>query len=234
MTDQRQGFDEAPGFWSRLRRPRLFAGMMTGIAAYALLLLMPSISARLRFILAWDIGVMVALLAMLVGLRNASPQRMRVIAARQDAGKWTVLGLAVVAASASLVAIAAEVPLIKTAAAFEQDARLTLIVVTIVLSWMLVHTIFALHYAHDYYFQTGAEERERAAQQAGLVFPGSELPNYGDFIYFSFTIGMTFQTSDVQITDPSVRRLVVTHGIFSFFFSTVILALTVNLVAGML
>jgi uncharacterized membrane protein len=187
-------------FWPRLRRPRLFAGTTTGIVVYLLLLFVDSISGRLRFILAWDIGVTVALTLMLITLRHASPERMRTFAARQVTGKWTVLGLTVLAASASLVVIAAEVPLIKTAAELEQIARLALVVVTIVLSWALINTIFALHYAHDYYL--GASGKE--------------------------------QVSDVQITDPAVRQLAITQGIISFFYATGILALTVNLVAGML
>ncbi len=223
---------QARRFWLRLRRPRLFAGTTTGIVVYLLLLFVDSMSGRLRFILAWDIGVMVALTLMLITLRHASPERMRTIAARQATGKWTVLGLTVVAASASLVVIAAEVPLIKAAAAeFEQVARLALVVVTIVLSWALIHTIFALHYAHDYYL--GASGKEQCVQ-GGMVFPGSRPPAYGDFVYFSFTIGMTFQVSDVQITDPAVRQLAITQGIVSFFYATGILALTVNRVAGML
>jgi uncharacterized membrane protein len=223
---------ESRRFWLRLRRPRLFAGTTTGIVVYLLLLFVGSVPGRLRFILAWDIGVAVALALMLITLRHVTPERMRAIAARQVVGKWTVLGLTVVAASASLVVIAAEVPLIKTAAAqFEQIARLTLIVVTIVLSWAMINTMFALHYAHDYYL--GASGKEQSVQ-GGMVFPGTRPPAYGDFVYFSFTIGMTFQVSDVQITDPAVRALAITQGIISFFYSTGILALTVNLVAGML
>src|SRR5271165_6978671 len=143
--DQPAPSTEPRRYWLRLRRPRLFAGTTTGIVIYLGLLSVDSISGRLRFILSWDIGVTVALTLMLVTLRHASPERMRTIAARQVTGKWTVLGLTVVAATASLVAIAAEVPLIKTAGESEQIARLTLVLVTIVLSWALINTIFALH-----------------------------------------------------------------------------------------
>jgi uncharacterized membrane protein len=234
MMNRQTDLAERRAFWLRFRRPRLYAGAAAGVLAYVLLLFVNSISGRLRFILAWDIGVMVALLAMFFGLRKASPERMRAIAARQVTGKWTVLGLTVVAASAGLVAIAAEVPLIKAAGALEQVARLALVVVTIVLSWALINTMFALHYAHDYYLRTSAHSAERAARETGLAFPGSRLPAYGDFVYFSFTIGMTFQVSDVQITELSVRQLAITHGIISFFYATGILALTMNLVAGIL
>ena len=133
---------------------------------------MSSISNRLRFILAWDIGVTVALLAMLFSLRNCPPERMRAIAVRQVTGKWTVLGLAVVAALASLVVIASEVPLIKAAEHWEQIARLTLVVVTIVLSWAFINTIFALHYAHDYYLGVPGEDAQHAGEAGSSYFPG--------------------------------------------------------------
>ena len=219
----------------RLRRPRLFAGAATGVVVYLLLQFAHAMSGRLRFILAWDIGVLVALLAMYLGLRKATPERMRVIASRQDTGKWTVLALTVVAASSSLAVIAAEVPLMKLAGDFELIARMALIVITIVLSWALINTIFALHYAHDYYSRgSGAMATRVAQEKRGLMFPGEHPPSYGDFLYFSFTIGMTFQVSDVQIVDPALRRLALAHGIMSFFYSTVILALTVNIVASLL
>jgi uncharacterized membrane protein len=187
----------------------------------------------LRFILSWDAGVLVALI-LLIGLRNALPDMMKRIAALQDAGKWTVLLLTLIAGTASLVAIAGEVPLIKNAAEFERNARIVLIVATIVLSWMFIHTIFALHYAHDYYSSASGSSFPVAVTGNGLVFPGDTQPTYLDFVYFSFTIGMTFQVSDVQITDPAWRGLALVHGIISFFYATGILALTINMVAGLL
>ena len=220
-------------FGFHLRRPRLFAGAAAGVAVYLILLLASSVSARLRFILAWDIGVIVALSAMFIGLRKASPERIRAIAARQITGKWTVLTLTVVAASASLIAITAEVPLIKTASDTEQIARMALVAVTTVLSWALINTMFALHYAHDYYLRAAAND-SAGVRNGGIVFGGTKPPAYGDFIYFSFTIGMTFQVSDVQITELPVRQLAIAHGIIMFFYATVILAMTVNLVAGLL
>src|SRR5262249_47264785 len=149
-TDLHTDGTEQRSFWMRLRRPRLYAGAATGLLVYLVLMLVGSVSGRLRFIVSWDIGVLVALSAMYFGLRRTTPERIRAIAARQITGKWTVLTLTVVAASASLIAIAAEVPLIKAAAAVEQIVRMGLLVVTIVLSWALINTMFALHYAHDY------------------------------------------------------------------------------------
>jgi uncharacterized membrane protein len=219
--------------WFRLRRPRLAAGVASGVLIFVFLFVFSSLSGRLRFILSWDAGVLVAMV-LLIGLRRALPDTMKRIAAQQDAGKWTVLFLTLVAGSASLVAIAGEVPLIRDAGEFEKIVRISLIIATIVLSWSFIHTIFALHYAHDYYASTPAGTAGGAAVRKGLSFPGEAMPTYMDFAYFSFTIGMTFQVSDVQITDPAMRGLALTHGIISFFYATGILALTINMVAGLI
>ncbi|MEO8165175.1 MAG: DUF1345 domain-containing protein [Betaproteobacteria bacterium] len=183
------------------------------------------------FIFSWDVGVIVAL-ALLYALRGALPELMKRIAAQQDAGKWAVMLLTLIAASASLVAIAGEVPLMRKAGELEKILRIGVIFTTIILSWAFIHTIFAVHYAHDYYLISG-ERKGAGATNRGLTFPGESMPTYMDFVYFAFTIGMTFQVSDVQITDPDMRRLALTHGIISFFYATGILALTINIVAGL-
>ena len=96
---------------------------------------------------------------------------------------------------------------------------------TVVLSWAFTHTIFALHYAHEFYGEHGA-------RKSGLQFPGEGQPDYWDFIYFSFVIGMTFQVSDVAVTHKSIRRTVVAHGALSFFFNrSALSAVTVNIAA---
>jgi uncharacterized membrane protein len=102
--------------------------------------------------------------------------------------------------------------------------RLILAAVTVLGSWSLIHTIFALHYAHLYYGMAAG----------GLIFPGGGDPNYWDFLYYSFVVGMTCQVSDVQVASPRLRRLTLLHGVLSFFFNTVILALAVSIGAGLL
>ncbi len=101
---------------------------------------------------------------------------------------------------------------------------------SVVLSWMLVHTILTFHYAHLYY-----ENDKKGIKQnrEGLVFPDDAAPNYLDFAYFSFIIGMTFQVSDVQITDKKIRRLVLLHSLISFMLNTFVVAITVNFIAGL-
>jgi uncharacterized membrane protein len=101
--------------------------------------------------------------------------------------------------------------------------------VTILLSWLFAHTVFAVHYAHDYY---GDLKHNRAP---GLAFPGNDdTPDYWDFMYFSFVVGMTCQVSDVQVTRDHWRRLVLAHGVVSFLYNTIVLALSINLIAGLL
>jgi uncharacterized membrane protein len=211
----------------RIRRPRIATGTAVGGLMFLLLIFLSSLPVRLSFVLSWDVGVLVAIL-LLVRIRGVSPDVMKKIAEQQDAGKWMVLFLTLIAASASLIAIAGEVPRIANAGALEKILRIGLIASTIVLSWAFIHTIFALHYAHDFY------SRPKGGRHKDLVFPGEDAPNYMDFVYFSFTIGMTFQVSDVQITDRAFRSLALMHGIISFFYSTVIVALTINLFAGLI
>jgi uncharacterized membrane protein len=104
----------------------------------------------------------------------------------------------------------------------------TLTILTIVLSWSFVHTIFAFHYAHEYY------GKGRDDMIGGLDFPSDKAPDYSDFLYFSLVIGMTSQVSDVQITSKVIRRMVSMHGVLAFFFNLVVLALTVNVVANLI
>jgi uncharacterized membrane protein len=103
--------------------------------------------------------------------------------------------------------------------------HLALAAATIVLSWAAIHTTFALHYAHEYY---------RGGEVGGLAFPGDgeQQPDYWDFVYFSFVIGMTAQVSDVGITDRMIRRTAIAHGVVSFIFNTALLALMVNIAAS--
>ncbi len=222
------------GWWGRLRRPRLTSGVLLGFAVYALLLAFTGLTWRIRFIAAWDIGVTFALAALYVGLRKSPAEAIKHRALREDGGKWTVLILSLFAATASLVVIASEMPLVKGAAGVEQTVRVVFVIVTIVLSWAFMHTMFALHYAHDYYMEADLSAAVPASDSRRLIFPGDEMPMYGDFLYFSFTVGMTFQVSDVQIADAEMRRIALLQGITSFFYTTGILALAINLVAGLI
>jgi uncharacterized membrane protein len=201
-------------------RPRLFLSAAAGIAVA--LLLPRSLHAATRALIGWDIGVALYLVLAFRIMATTDIDGMRRHAARQDVGRHTLLVLTAVAALASLGAILAEL-----GGANKAPPHLGLAVVTILLSWMFTHTIFALHYAYEYY----DHEKHRGG---GLAFPGDEPPDYWDFLYFSLVIGMTSQVSDVAVTSNRLRRMVAAHGVVSFIFNATLLALTVNIAASLL
>lgn len=171
--------------------------------------------------------VNLALIWMTVAL--TSPEQIRSVAQKQDVGRTVIFVVVVIAACAALFAVAFLIRAGKPERHF--TIHLLLALVTVVLSWLLVHTVFGLRYAHKFYGDSDASAEQHAG---GLEFPGQEPPDYRDFAYFSFVIGMTCQVSDVQVTSREMRRLVLQHGVLSFGFNTVILALTINTVSTLL
>lgn len=177
-----------------------------------------------RLLVGWDIyvGLYLALVAHLMSVCDV--HRIRVRAAREDEGQLTLLVLTVTAALASLAAIVAELG--ASGGTTRRPSHVLLAALTIVLSWALIHTIFGLHYAHEFY------DDERGG---GLAFPGGDPePDYWDFVYFSFVIGMTSQVSDVGVTSKRIRRTVATHGVVAFAFNVALLALSVNIAASVI
>jgi len=201
---------------------RLFICAALGLAT---ILALPGLSIITRLLIGWDTGVLLYLVAAAVMMSNPSVTVIRRNAAAQDEGALALLALTVVAAMASLGAIFAELAVINRADP-QYASYLALAIATVVLSWAFTHTIFALHYAHEFYGEH--------ARSGGLKFPDNADPDYWDFIYFAFVIGMTFQVSDVAVTRKSMRRTVVAHGVLSFFFTTAIVALTVNIAANVI
>ncbi|MDQ2954890.1 MAG: DUF1345 domain-containing protein [Pseudomonadota bacterium] len=171
----------------------------------------------------WDSGAGLYLAIVLAAVGSFDLKSVRARAAEQDEGAVFVLIMTVVAAIASLVAVVFLLGAEKNSNGSAPTIGFALAVVTILVSWGFIHLIFALHYAHEFYGE-GADER-----CGGLQFPDDNRPDYWDFIYFSFVIGMTFQVSDVQVTSKRIRHVVVAHGIISFLFSVAILALAVNI-----
>lgn len=200
-------------------RPRFFIAV--GIGLVSLLLLPASLRIATRLLLAWDISLVFYLTLAYATVFAGERIGLRRVAAIQDDGRYLILGLTSVAAFASLAAIVFEL-----GAPHYGSMQLALAVVTILLSWVAIHTTFALHYAHEFY---------RGGNAGGLAFPGDgDDPDYWDFVYFSFVIGMTAQVSDVGITDKVIRRTATAHGIASFFFNTALLALMINIAGSAL
>ena len=208
-------------------RPRLFIGLLAGVVAW--LLLPREIGSVTRAVVAWDIGVVVFLVlsAWLFGAERIS--RMAEDAERQQEGEWTIFALTIAAVVFSFVAIFGEFAVLKDAKAEEKSLRIALVAITLFVSWLMTHTTFAFRYAHEFYSRSGG----RKEVDGGLDFPDEKRPDYLDFMYFSLVLGMTFQVSDVEITSRKFRRLAAVHGLLSFLFNTIILALTVNIAAGL-
>lgn len=201
-------------------RPRLtVAALVFGIMGAALVSL--GITPVPALLLAFDAGALVFLVSMWVLFNTATPQSMRHQARLQDAGRWGILWSAVALTAVVVVALGSEL----RAATGGGVAPIVLAGGSIVLSWLFMNVMFALHYAHGFYGDYGV-------QHQGLDFPGKADPDYWDFAYFAIVIGMTFQVSDVQISSRALRRTALLHGVIAFFFNVFIIAVTVNIVAG--
>lgn len=202
-------------------RPRTFASVAIGIAAAALL--PDSLRPVTRVLIGWDTFIAVYLTLVYSMTLRGGVGHIRRNAALQDEGRFLILLVTALGAFASIAAIVSELGA-KDRGAME----LTLATLTIALSWAAVHTTFALHYAHEYYRDDGSP--------GGLDFPSEDdekvEPDYWDFVYFAFVIGMTAQTADVGITGRVIRRTVIAHGLVAFIYNAALVALLVNIAAS--
>jgi len=205
-------------------RPRLFIAIAVGAIVAAILFAVTDWRTATKLLIGWDIAVGLYLVLAAALVARSDVHRIKRRAANQDEGSLAILFLVVGAAIASLGAIFAELG--TQAGQTRQPGQLILATATVVLSWAFIHSIFALHYAHEYY----GEGRDR--QIGGMSFPDDQEPDYWDFAYFAFTIGMCAQVSDVTVSSKSIRRTVLTQSIIAFLFNAALLALTVNIAAS--
>jgi uncharacterized membrane protein len=208
------------------------AGVGAAIVALVLVLLFAPAWLRgtVRPVAAYDAAALVLLIFDWgIALHNDARHTER-RAAQEDPGRWAVMLLVIASVAAGLAS--AVVILGKGAAvpASDRNIALTFGVLAVILGWFLIHTSFIFRYAHLYYYDSDQD----GSAQRGLTFPGTTEPDDYDFAYFAFVIGMTFQVSDVQITDPGVRTVALFHALLSFGYNTAILALGVNLASSLL
>ncbi|MDQ7995408.1 MAG: DUF1345 domain-containing protein [Luteibacter sp.] len=210
--------------WGPIRyahaRPRLLVGAAVAVVAAAALEF-SGMPRSLPLLLGFDLGAVVYFVLLLRIFVGASPATMRRQAKQQDTGRWTTLLSGVVLSAVVLGAVTTELNSSDKGGALAIAVAAT----TIILAWTFMNTLFSLHYAHGYYGEFGKPHQ-------GLDFPGDEEPDYWDFAYFAFTIGMTFQVSDVQITTRYLRRIGLMHSAIAFFFNVFIIAISVNIAAG--
>jgi uncharacterized membrane protein len=215
--------------WRVIRgRPRLLIGALAGLAVWPLL--PAALAGTTRGLLAWDAGVLVFLALAAHLFATAPPDRMPARAEAQEEGEWTIFWLTLAVVIVSFVAVSSEFSAIRQASGAASGVRVALVAVTLFISWLMTHVTFAFRYAHEFY----ADDLGGPGVDRGLEFPGETQPDYLDFLYFSLVLGMTFQVSDVQITSRKLRRVATLHGLLSFLFNTVIVALTVNIAAGLM
>ena len=211
-----------------ISRPRLFISILVGLASTLALPDWLASHAVTRSIIGWNTGTCLYLLLAFRMMFWSSHERMRSRALQQDEGRILVLALVVMSAIAALGAILAELSVVKDMHGQLRTAHMALAALTILSSWAFTQTMFALHYAHDYYAS------EARGNQGGLDFPGGHAPDYGDFLYFACVIGTSGQTADIGFTSRSMRRTGTVHCILAFFFNTTLIALSINIASGLI
>ena len=210
-----------------LGRPRLAASIVLGLL---LTFLLPDSVAHqtvTRAIVGWNAGAILYLAMAMKMMFWSTHNRMRARAIQHDEGSTIVLLLVISAALMCIGAIVAELAVVKDLKGELRYAHIALAALTVVTSWAFTQTMFALHYAHDYYFSAIHGEH------GGLDFPGGHPPDYGDFLYFACVIGTSGQTADVSFTSRKMRRTGTVHCILAFFFNTTLVALTINIASGL-
>lgn len=202
---------------------RLLYGAVAGIAVAAAAPLEPMV----RGLAGWCAGAAVFLVLTWWLADTFDAQRTRERAQSLDQPNLVILVSMLVAIGASVVAIAMLLQQVKLMSGPERAAHIALGLVALVGSWLMMHTIYAFHYAHRYYI-----DQRDGSPDGGLDFPGKDQPDYFDFLYYAYVVGMTSQVSDVQATSREMRRITLVHSVLAFAFNMLVLALSVNVVAA--
>lgn len=206
-------------------RPNLLVSTVIGVLAA--LLLPASLHAMTRALIGWNIAVWCFLLIMMRIVMTSDSAAVDRKADKEDENAGVVLSVLIVASIVSLCAIFSELAMLADAKGIERVGRYLLTVATLVGSWLLLGVLFCFHYAHRYYRCEDADKP--------LKFPDAPRPpDYWDFMYFAFTVSVAVQTSDVQVSGPAMRKLVLGHSVLNFFFNLVILGLSINIAAGLI
>lgn len=208
--------------------PRLLVAILFGVLLARLAPWFSPVPPLTAFLVGWNGGACLYLLLAAHMMRQSDDDKIHRHAQVQDEGRHVLLLLVVLSALVCLLAIVVELSLARQAGGVQRLGHIALSGLTIVTSWLFTQTMFALHYAHSYFL---ARHRR---QPPGLDFPGQETPNYSDFFYFSVVIGTSAQTADVALSSRAMRRIGTLHCLLSFAFNTTVLALMINIAAGLM
>lgn len=210
-----------------LGHSRLLAGAVCGFLTALLSGSIGMPDTLTRGLVGWNAGVLVYLLLtfwMMWRADRESDARRVVV---HDEGRWLVLGLSMIAVIASLFAAVAELVAVRGSSGWVRNFHLGCAAVTLTSSWVFIHVMFAVHYAHEFDLDVSR------GGKGGLSFPGDDVLRYSDFLYFSMVIGTSAQTADVSLCSRVMRRWGLVHCGLSFFYNTTVVALTVNIGAGL-
>jgi len=199
------------------------------VAVIAFLVQPDSVSWHTRIVGSWDVGALTYLGLAWTLMAKSDAEVTRDHALSQDQSGYIIFLFVVAASCTCIVAIGFVVGTIRDLPFWSRAWHLALTIGALVSSWLLIQTVFAFHYAHRYY--AGPHDEPSVTP---LVFPGGRDPDYADFAYYSFVVGMTSQVSDVAVASRSIRRLTMIHGILSFIFNVAVLALSINILASVI
>ena len=209
-------------------RPRLWSSVAAGIVTG---LLLPSQWVEYpltRSLVGWNVGAILYLVMTFVLMARSSSETIRSHAQIQEEGQYTILALVSVAVVAMLIAIAVQLAYAKDTYGSEKAAHVGLAFLTVLTAWLFTQTQFALHYAHEFHRLRGA------TISPAFEFPGTDEPDYFDFLYVACIIGTSGQTADVSFSARRTRRVGLMHCVLAFFFNTTLLALAINVAAGLI
>jgi len=213
------------------RRYRLLISLVIAIVIFFLL---QNYGSRVAFLCSWISFASTSLFFSWVTILIRHPGKIGTVAKEQDTSFWIIFLVVVTAAFVSLFGIILLLQGVSTYTKHGLNVHITLSMIAVSLSWFLIHTLFTIRYAHLYYTVPLDPENDAEPVSRGLQFPGEELPDFLDFAYFSFVLGMTFQVADINITGRIFRRLALLHGFLSFVYNTAIIALTINIISGLI
>jgi uncharacterized membrane protein len=211
---------------------KLYIALAAGLIAF--LLAIGAFSKPVHIMVTWLAYCLTSLSLSWITILSSHPAEVKHEVHAQDSSRTLIFLFAVAAAFVSLFAILILLQGTGQQTKSDLTAHILLSLASVISSWWLVHTTFTLRYAHLYYCNIEHDLKGKNQKPEGLEFPNEKEPDYLDFTYFSFVIGMTFQVSDVQITSKRIRRLALMHGVLAFAFNTVIVALSINIVAGLM
>ena len=204
---------------------RFLIALAVGVAVF---LFVPIEELVPRILAGWNAGGWLYLALVAIKMARAEIEGIKRQSTLERESRLVVLVVVIFGSIFTILALFAQLMAIKSEHGMDRTLSISLSVSTIFLSWLLIHTVFALYYAHEFHAEGNAGSR---GQGGGLKFPDDSTPDYLDFLYFSFVVGTTAQTSDVDVCSRALRRMVMLHGILSFFFNTAVIALAVNLAA---